>query len=302
MIYISAQPATIYFAWQLNVMLYSFKNNNVNLNDVHVVCAVDKTGLPHKQYDILQKKYKSANFYFYKDTRKDKSYKPSVGPHILKKHFKKNDWLVNETIFYHDSDIALTQELLINENYLKDDVCYLSNCNRYLDFSYIKSIDKNLLDIMTDTLNIKKEILIKNQNNSGGAQHILKNIDYLFWEKVEKDSLLLYNKLKKIKQQAPFKYKKLKVWVAGMWALLWNLWGMERKTKIIKELDFCWPVSDKSEWDKKFIYHDAGVTPSMFESGYFYKQNYKNKLPDLNLKDPPNCSKLYYELIKNASK
>ena len=37
--YICAQPATFYYGWQLDTMLYNFREIGINLNDVHVICG-----------------------------------------------------------------------------------------------------------------------------------------------------------------------------------------------------------------------------------------------------------------------
>ena len=39
MIYLCAQPATKYYAWQIDVMLWSFKQQGVLLDNCHIVSA-----------------------------------------------------------------------------------------------------------------------------------------------------------------------------------------------------------------------------------------------------------------------
>jgi len=36
--FVCAQPATLYYAWQVEVMLNNFKSMGVNLNQVDIVC------------------------------------------------------------------------------------------------------------------------------------------------------------------------------------------------------------------------------------------------------------------------
>ena len=61
--YICAQPATQYYAWQIDVMLYSFRTVGVNLEDVHIVCAIHGEIDPY--FDKLMKKYTGVLFSFY---------------------------------------------------------------------------------------------------------------------------------------------------------------------------------------------------------------------------------------------
>jgi len=96
---------------------------------------------------------------------------------------------------------------------------------------------------MCDVANIDKKIVKQNQDVSGGCHYILKNIDYTFWEKVETDCENLFTEVVKLntkKRAKDDRYHPLQIWCADMWAVLWNLWKLNRKTEIIKELDFTW--------------------------------------------------------------
>ena len=86
-----------------------------------------------------------------------------------------------------------------------------------------------------------------------------------------------------------------------MWAVLWNLWLINKKTKVAEELDFLWSTSNISDWHKNSIYHNAGVTAK--SEGLFFKGKYINEMPDLKLNeslDKTKCSYNYYLLIKQA--
>ena len=84
-----------------------------------------------------------------------------------------------------------------------------------------------------------------------------------------------------------------------MWAVLWNLWKRKKDTRIVKEMDFTWATTPINEWHQKAIYHNAGVTNST--EGMFYKGEYINKMPELNLDiSRDRCSHNYYKLIQQA--
>jgi hypothetical protein len=71
--------------------------------------------------------------------------------------------------------------------------------------------------------------------------------------------------------------------------------------QIYDRLDFSWATDPIDYWDKKSIFHNAGVTCAC---GYFYKGNYINELPyhkDLRIKKEF-CSYNYYEEIKQIEK
>ena len=82
-----------------------------------------------------------------------------------------------------------------------------------------------------------------------------------------------------------------------MWAVLWNLWKLERKTEIIKELDFTWATENINAWGKNAIFHNAGINND--NNKEFYKAKYLNKKPPKNLEINPNLASFkYYELVK----
>lgn len=297
--YICCQPSTLYYSWQVDTMLLSFIQTGINQNQIDIVLADRPNEVEH--FLELQKKYPNVNFYFYPDTRTKFKYISTVRPHILAKHFYKHPDLYKGTFMYHDSDIVFTKPLDINK-YLCgcNKTCYLSDTIGYIGYEYIKSKGEDVLDLMCKVVGIEKEIVKNNEKNSGGAQYILKDIDYKFWLNVEKDSENLFNsvvELNKKKQLLNKDYHPLQIWCADMWAVLWNLWKIGKKTEVVPELDFTWATESIKSWYKKSIYHNAGVTPD--KEGYFYKANYvKNKPPkNLNI-NKNNASYNYYELVK----
>lgn len=297
--YICAQPATLYYAWQIDVMLYSFVSVGVNLEDVHIVCAIHNEIHPH--FDRLMKKYPGVTFSFYEDTRHDVSYISSIRPHILKKHFDVFSELQSEVLFYHDSDIVFTKPIDI-EKYKHNRVCYLSNTRSYIGYEYIKSKGDDVLDLMLNIVGIDKTTVKLNEENSGGAQYLLKDIDKYFWYDVEKDSTRLYkevSELNKKKKSQDDSYHELQIWCADMWAVLWNLWKRSKQTRVVDELDFSWATTSIDMWHKNAIFHNAGVTSEMKD--LFFKGKYINAKPDLNLSvSEDKCSYMYYKMIQKA--
>jgi len=297
--YICAQPAILYYAWQIDTMLYSFRTVGIRLEDVHVVCAIHNEIHPH--FDVLMKKYPGVIFSFYEDTRKDKSYISSIRPHILKKHFTAYPSLSQEPIFYHDCDIVFTKPIPFVEETLNS-TCYLSDTISYIGHKYIKSKGDDVLEKMLDIVGIDENTVKKNQESSGGAQYLLKEIDKYFWYDVEKDCVNLFKeitKLNNIKKSEDSSYHELQIWCSDMWAVLWNLWKRNKDTEVIKKLDFSWATSSADEWHMYSIFHNAGVTSS--KDGMFYKGDYINKMPDLNLElNEKKCSYKYYNIIRQA--
>lgn len=298
--YICCQPSTVYYSWQIDAMLHSFLNNDIKAEQIDIVFA-DK---PNDQYPCfyLTQKYPDVNFYFYPDTRENIKYISSVRPHILKKHFYKYADLYKGTFMYHDCDIVLTKPLNISNNYLCgcNQTCYLSDTISYIGHDYILSKGQDVLDLMCDVVNIDKDVVKQNQDVSGGCQYVLKNIDYTFWEKVEIDCENLFTEVVKLntkKKDENDRYHPLQIWCADMWAVLWNLWKLDKKTEIIKELDFTWATENINAWGKNAIFHNAGINND--NNNEFYKAKYLGKKPPKDLKINPNlASYKYYEVVK----
>tara|TARA_B100000900_G_scaffold350883_1_gene317648 strand:+ start:2804 stop:3703 length:900 start_codon:yes stop_codon:yes gene_type:complete len=297
MIYICAQPSWFYYSWQIDIMLYSFKELGLfKKNTIQIVLGY-KTK-PHKNFKKLEKKYPQVEFFYYPDTRYNSKYVSSIRPHLMYKHWVANPELKEETIFYHDCDIVLTRKLNLPE----DDVCYLSDTKSYIGYEYIKGKGDDVLDLMSKVADIDKRILKEKQDQSGGAQYVLKGIDRSFWLNVYNDSEKLFESVTglnlKKKENDP-NYHELQIWCADMWAVLWNLWKQGKETEIIEEMNFTWATNKVDDWEKNAIYHNAGVTDT--ESGMFYKAIHQKELPPNDLKiDKKRASSKYYELLCKA--
>lgn len=297
--YICAQPAIQYFAWQIDVMLHSFKKANINLNDVHIICSTNDGIDPH--FKKLKNKYTGVLFSFYEDTRKYKGYIPSIKQHLLYKHYLKYPELENEIIFLVDSDICLIKPIDFS-NLLNDNIWYLSDTISYIGYDYIKSKGDDILKPMLEIAGINENIVKSMQNASGGAQYLIKNVNAEYWREVVELSHKLYIDISKISNEKKAKnedYFPIQIWTAEMWALLWVAWKKGIMTAVAKELDFCWATDNISRWNETSIFHNAGVTEDRKE--LFYKGKYINNMPDLYLNiDNTKCSYNYYEVLKQA--
>lgn len=300
--FVSAQPATLYFAWQVEVMLNNFLSIGINLNSIDIVCH-KVNGEIHPAWSNLADNY-AARFFFYDDTRDSKIYVSSIRPNILKQHFAKYPELKDKVIFYHDCDIVFTQTFDFGK-YLNDGKWYGSDTISYIGHDYILSKGEDVLDLMCEIVRIDKEIIKANENNSIGAQYLMKGIDADFWADVERDSEELYKRVNQLnfsKKELNNEYHELQIWCADMWAVLWNGWKRGYETIVDKDFDFAWATSALKEWDICKIYHNAGAVHEI--KGMFYKHDYLNETPynkDIKVEDRFCCYK-YYELIQQTAK
>jgi len=237
------------------------------------------TGDGPSEYIVnLSKKY---NIRWYKYENSGNSYIPIIRPTILK-HFIAENPQLGKNVFYHDSDIFLVKlpkfDMLLN-----DDVGYLSDTISYIGYDYIKSCcrryqdkypelpEDDLFIKMCECVGISQELVKENEKNSGGAQYLLKNIDFNFWKNVEVSCNNLYTMLKSYETRYPIDHH-VQSWTTDMWCVLWEYLKLGNKVEIHSELDFSWATDNIEQYHSKNIFHLAGVTHDM--KNVFYKGQY----------------------------
>lgn len=301
--FVCAQPATLYYAWQVEVMINNFIKNGINPNYVDIVCW-KPDGVISKDWSNLAEKY-PARFFFYDDTRINKHYISSIRPNILKQHFEKHPYLKEAPILYHDCDIIFKNPINWDQ-FIDGPDWYGSDCRWYIGHDYIASKGGEELDLMCEIVGIDKELIKKNELNSIGAQYLMKNIDYEFWDKVERDCDKMFFEVTELIKQKKAKdpsYHELQIWCSDMWAVLWNGWLRGVRTICHPDLEFSWAVSPIEDYHKYNIMHNAGVTSSL--NGHFYKAEYTDKLPyNINLEINENTASFMYwlEIQETAKK
>ena len=304
--FISAQPATDYYAWQVEVYLDNFISLGYNEADIDVVCSIQRDSIPDS-WMKLASKHPMVRFSFYIDNDPNRNYLPAVQAHILKHHFSRYRELEDYAIFFHDCDFVFTKYFDF-EPYLNDDNWYFSNVDHYIGADYLESKgykkDDNsimLLDMMAKVVGICACKVRANRGRAGGAQKLMKKVTSEYWKEVEEDSINLYNWLLQNKDDyGDSDVNDIQIWTASMWSELWNAWKRGKNVMTPKEFDFCWATDHESKWYDKSFFHNAGVVDD--KSGMFFKSSYVTKLPyneDLDI-DPDRCSKMYYDIVKNV--
>lgn len=322
LVFLSAQPDETYFYWQTEVFI-----NNVRAlgyqQEIRVLLFY--IGEKNPMWTWLEAKYKDANVkvFWYKDTEDFAStildYTPLLRAYIFEKHFTEYPELTDKAIFYHDSDIIFTQRWDLDK-YLSDDVQYLSDASTYIGASYFESRWKWVKPAMLDEyrtqdvlgtackiIGIDRDLVRKNEYCSGGAQHILKNIDAKFWKNVREDAAKLRIFFQRVVTPTYFENETEGFnngWCAEMWALLWNLWKRGDTTSCPKDMDFSWPQTPIS--DRKNIHHDTGVTKDQTNLFDKRKIEYLKGLlvpygDDLSFVSDEYCSSLYVKAIQDVT-
>ena len=307
---LSIQPATPYYAWQMEVFLTRTIAQGYNPNFIDVVCATEGGGID-QSWLILQQAFPGVRFFFYRDERVDRRYACSVQAHILKKHWQQFPELKNDAVFFHDADFIFTRYFDFTP-YLQDDKWYFSNCDSYLGADYLESKGEHptklfkerpemLLDGMATVVGICSCTIRANRGKSGGAQKLLKNVTAGYWDEVDRDITNLYAWLLDNKDEyGEGETNDIQIWTTNMWCELWNAWKRGVKVEIPAEFDFAWATCHASRWSEKVFFHNAGVQHA--NQGMFFKGAYISKLPygvELELSDE-RCSKQYYDYVQEV--
>jgi len=239
-----------------------------------------------------------CKFYLYKDERRGMKYPSSLRLHLLKKFYIEHPEYSKETIFLVDPDIAFTKKLDFSEM-LEDDFWHVSDTRLYISSQYIKSKGGDqLFNEMCDIVCVSPKDIESIDDNAGGAQYLLKNIDVNFWHKVLYDAENLYNHM--ISTLSIYnKNGAIQPWTADMWSILWNGVYFNHKLKINKDLDFCWAVDDIKRWKETYIFHNAGISgPS---DTHFSKITYQISPFNQEIKvNSNNCTYMYVQEIKET--
>lgn len=294
--YIIATTDNKYFRWQILVQINNFKKLGI-IDDVIYIVSYEKS--ISKEIKLIEKET-GVKFYYYKDTRKNKIYTSSVRPHILAKHFKK--YSVDGGFFmYLDPDVLFREKLNINDAIKNTKSFFVSDTKSYINSKYIKGKSPELFERMCEVANIESSLVENNDNGAGGAQYIMKNIDHKFWKEVEKDCVNLYELMMKTEKEYSPKHP-IQKWTADMWAVLWNIWKLNIKTIILKDLSFSWATSHIKSYDQNLIFHNAGV---FNEKDLFNKCKFTQKTPffeDFSYVNVDRCSYNYVREILETKK
>ena len=288
--YILCQPATNRFKWELDVCLTNLKSHGIK----NIVLLFQKWDDAIPVY--FREKY-GVETHVYEDLREDKSYIPSIKPYLWWKYLEEDKSREKGKYFYMDSDVIFREKLDFRKLPVKNDVWFCSDCNGYLNLDYIRQCKngEEILQQMASIVGVTVESLETINNNSGGAQWLIKNPTAEYWKKVYGDS----NKIWKYFETLDSNIQK---WTAEMWAQLWNMMYFNIGPKISNELDFCWATDPIERWYETKIMHNAGVTEEMTD--LFFKGKYVEESPfddDLSFVNKDKVSSKYVEAIERVS-
>lgn len=287
--FIYTVPATNRFKWELEVSINNLKS--LGINDIIVLFAKHDPSIP----GFFKEKY-DVEVHSYQDLREAKEYIPSITAYLWREFLREFPEKSNGKYFYLDSDVIFRKKPDFRKLPVKSDVWFCSDCNGYLNLDYIRQCKngEKILNDMASIVGVTVKSLETINKNSGGAQWVIKNPSFSYWNKVYEDCDKLYKYLKP-------KNTNLQKWTVSMWSQLWNMMYFNIGPKISDELDFCWATDPIERWYETKIMHNAGVTEN--DKDLFFKGKYVDTSPfddDLSFVNKNKVSSKYVEAIKKV--
>jgi hypothetical protein len=291
LVFVTAQPAQGKFIWQLAIQLLNFQDVGIPMDRCYYCMIKQQSEYPASYY-ALKKKWPNVHWFEIDDDRPTKHYVSSVRPYVLSKLFSLYPILNNKYVFYMDSDVIFNR-LPDFRPMVEDGIAHLSDTVSYIGYDYLKQFgkDEEYVNTMCDIIRVRKDLVIENQANSGGAQYLFPkgSLSVAYWNKVYRDCEVLYPLLDRMIESDKSAYNAtrppeagdlytLQHWCVDMWCVLWNLWLLGVKTVCDPVLAFAWATSPIQEFEQHNLYHDAGVTADKSHE-MFYKGGFET-LPD----------------------
>ena len=290
-----------HYLWQVLVQINNFRKLGIE-QDAHFVISCTHENPSDELMKLVLDESLKCTIAVYEDGRPiGRNYPSTVRLDGLKNHFQNFPEMQKETFMYIDPDVIFTKSY--DWSHLeKGNKWYVSDTRSYIDSGYIKSKSPELFQKMCDIVGISPELVESRDAHAGGAQYIMKNVTAAFWEKCEIDSENLY-KLMKSTEHIYHPEHPIQSWTADMWAVLWNGW-LQTEVEIADDMDFCWASDRAEKWDRKIIFHNAGViNPVIGNEKYFAKGIYQISPFNKNIEvNENNASYKYLQEIKETEK
>ncbi len=267
-------PYDLYFAAEIEVQATNFRKWGM-LDKTHYLIFELGDNKYKSYWKSLEVKFPEAKFFYYNGEEIKNLpviYPPVIRPHCLKKHFKQYPELENNVLLYLDGDVLFASKPDFSQ-YMGDDVCYLSKTN-YISPTYfsnkrddvfhfkLEEYDRrDILQELCNSVGIEKQVVLDNEEHTGGCQYILKGINAEFWEELEKTCIELRLQCLHINAAFfPSEEKGLQSWAIGdMCGLLWLLWKRGKVVNTPEYMDFSWSSSPIEKYTEHVFFHNAGV-------------------------------------------
>lgn len=286
--YIMAQPAVPRFEWEVQVAIYGLLKAGIKHEDIVVLFSKHEKSVVDKIQQL------DVNVHVYEDERYDFEYIPSLKPYLMYRYLSEDKSREKETYFFMDSDVIVKEPI---KELGDKETWYGSDCNGYLNYDYIIQCTngKKILEDMCYIVGVSVDEIKFINKDCIGAQYIMVQPSANYFHKVYHDSIELWKYVKDLDTN-------LQKWTVEMWSTLWNMIVFNVQPKATNYLDFTWATDSSDLWDKRVIFHNAGVTGDMEDM--FFKGKYTSKDPfgeNFDYVNDAKASKEYTNIITQTN-
>lgn len=252
-------PDTPYYLWQALVQMASFRELEYE-EDAHypIVYFGDRPS------ELLLRLWESddvrASLHAYPDTREDRSYSASMKPWLLGKFFEQFPGEASSVYNYLDPDCVLTKPMDFAPLLTDDKIWYGSDTRSYTGAQYIREKGEQLFLDLCAIADVSPELVLEHDENTLGAQYVIKDAGADFWFDVERTSVAAYRHMvetAELYHPEGHEYP-IQAWCAEMYMQQF-LTVREGFTPVATEaMNFCWANAPVDAWDTHAYFHDAG--------------------------------------------
>ena len=286
-------PEVTRFKWETEVLLTNLKNLNFDISRVILLIA----GYNNNMENYFKDNY-NVQAYTLPDNREYKGYIPSVTAYLWKEFLANNPEKQYGTYLYIDTDVIFRELPTFDD---VDASHWLgADCSGYLGAKYVRGCDlgDTIAQKMCDIVGIDIDWFDSISNRSIGAQWIINNPTFEYWDKTYRDSESIWKYFETIKDDT-----NCQLWTASMWSQLLNLRYFGIEPVIDKQLEFTWATDNVDTWYKNKLYHNAGATKDnkdlFFKGDYIWKEPYGE---DFSYVNPDKASIKYVEAINKVKR
>jgi len=290
-------PDSPYYLWQALVQMANLRELGYEEDAHYPIVYFDE-----RPSDLLLRFWESdeigAYLHLYPDTRSDTSYPASMKPWLMAKFFEQFPEETSSAYNYLDPDCVFTRPMDFSPFEADDRVWYGSDTRSYTGVQYIREKGDPLFLDLCQISGVSPDDVLAHDENSIGAQYIVKGADAHFWFDVERKSVTAYRHMVRTTDQyhpEGHEYP-IQAWCAEMYMQQFETIRAGFTPQASDLMSFCWANAPIEAWDAHAYFHDAGMPVENgrdFCKGTWQTSPFRKKITV----SPDSASSRYVDLI-----
>ena len=252
-------PDSPYYLWQALVQIANFREMGYE-EEAHYPIVYFGNPSP-----LLLRFWESDDLlcylHAYPDTRTDTSYSASMKPWLMGKFFEQFPEETSSAYNYLDPDCVFTRPMDFSPLESDGRLWYGSDTRSYTGVQYIREKGDQLFLDLCQISGVSPDDVLAHDENSIGAQYIVKDAGADFWFDVERKSVIAYEHMVRTADQyhpEGHEYP-IQAWCAEMYMQQFETIRAGFTPVASDLMSFCWANAPVEAWDTHAYFHDAGI-------------------------------------------